>query len=126
VLDSLYKEMNDDFNSPKALAILFDLVTRINSFKDGHTDIQQISPATLIRLQQEISRWVFDILGLRDDEAAEGGTDKLDGVMQLLIDIRQQSRAKKDYSVSDLMRDRLGKLKIVLKDSKEGTTWGNE
>jgi cysteinyl-tRNA synthetase len=46
--------------------------------------------------------------------------------MQLLIDIRQQSRAKKDYSVSDLMRDRLGKLKIVLKDSKEGTTWGNE
>ncbi|MBP7802979.1 MAG: cysteine--tRNA ligase, partial [Saprospiraceae bacterium] len=69
---------------------------------------------------------VFDILGLRDDEAAEGGTDKLDGVMQLLIDIRQQSRAKKDYSVSDLMRDRLGKLKIVLKDSKEGTTWGNE
>ena len=61
-----------------------------------------------------------------NDEAAEGGTDKLDGVMQLLIDIRQQSRAKKDYSVSDLMRDRLGKLKIVLKDSKEGTTWGNE
>jgi cysteinyl-tRNA synthetase len=125
IMDSLYDEMNDDFNSPKVLAVLFDLVTRINSFKDGHTDINQVSVSTLDRLKKEMNDWVFNILGLRDDEVNKG-SDKLDGVMQLIIDIRAQARGKKDFAVSDLVRDRLSKLKIQLKDNKEGTQWTNE
>lgn len=125
IMDSLYTEMNDDFNSPKALAILFDLVTRINSFKDGHTNIEQITPDTLNRLKNEMSNWVFNILGLKDEDIAQG-SDKLDGVMQLIIDLRAQARGKKDFGMSDLIRDRLGKIKIQLKDSKEGTQWTNE
>lgn len=126
VLDSLYTEMNDDFNSPKVLAVLFDLVTRINSFKDGHIDIQQISSNTLDRLKKETTLWVYDILGLRDEEMANGQGGQMDEIMKLLIDLRQQARARKDFALSDQIRDRLGKIKIILKDSKEGTSWTHE
>ncbi|MEO5583402.1 MAG: cysteine--tRNA ligase, partial [Saprospiraceae bacterium] len=80
---------------------------------------------TLTRLKKEMSDWVIQILGLRDDEPGQG-SDKLDGVMQLIIDLRAQARGKKDFAVSDLVRDRLGKLKIQLKDTKDGTQWTNE
>lgn len=125
-LDSLYTEMNDDFNSPKVLAVLFDLVTRINSFKDGHLDIQQISSQTLDRLKKETALWIYDILGLKDEEMSNGQGKQMDEIMKLLIDLRQQARARKDFALSDQIRDRLGKIKIVLKDSKEGTTWTHE
>ncbi len=127
IMTSIYTQMNDDFNSPKALAILFDLVTRINSFKDGHVQIEQISTATLLRLKEEMHRWVFDILGLKDEDGgADQGSSKLDGVMNLIIQLRQQARGKKDFVVSDLIRDQLAGVKIALKDNKEGTTWSHE
>ncbi len=126
IMDSLYTEMNDDFNSPKALAVLFDLVTRVNSFKDGHTDINQLSSETLERLNKEMSHWVFDILGLQDDESSDRVSGKMDGVMQLVLDLRQQARGKKDFALSDQIRDRLTNLKIMVKDGKEGVTWTNE
>ncbi|MEP7269149.1 MAG: cysteine--tRNA ligase [Saprospiraceae bacterium] len=126
IMDSLYTEMNDDFNSPKALAVLFDLVTRVNSFKDGHTDINQLSSETLERLNKEMSHWVFDILGLQDEESNDRVSGKMDGVMQLVLDLRQQARGKKDFALSDQIRDRLTNLKIMVKDGKEGVTWTNE
>lgn len=125
-IDSLYTEMNDDFNSPKAMAILFELVTKINSFKDGHINIHQLEISTLERLQSELKTWVHDIFGLKDEDASESNNSKLDGVMQLLLDLRQQARAKKDFVVSDQIRDRLAAVKILVKDSKEGATWTNE
>ena len=57
--------MNDDFNSPKALAAVFDLVTRINSFKDGHTNVNQLSKIHWAGLQSEIKIWVHEIFGLK-------------------------------------------------------------
>lgn len=125
-IDNLYDEMNDDFNTPKALAILFDLVTKINSFKDGHTNVNQMSEDTLSRLVSEMNKWFIDILGLRDDDTKEGSSDKMDGVMQLVLDLRQQARAKKDFALSDQIRDRLSKVKIVVKDGKEGASWSHE
>ncbi len=127
IIDSIYSEMNDDFNSPKALAAVFDLVTRINSFKDGHTNVNQLSKDTLSRLQSEIKIWVHEIFGLKNEDATTSGEgSKLNGVMQLLIDLRAQARAKKDFSTSDKIRDGLASVKIQLKDSKEGTSWSNE
>ena len=118
--------MNDDFNTPKAMAGLFDLVTKINSFKDGHTNVNQLSTETLSRLISEMNTWFFDILGLRDDDAQDGNADKMDGVMQLVLDLRQQARTKKDFALSDQIRDRLTKVKIVVKDGKEGASWSYE
>lgn len=125
IIDSIYTEMNDDFNSPKALAVLFDLVTRINSFKDNHTNSNQLTQDTLKRLQSEMATWVFSVLGLRDDESNDGSNSKLDGVMQLVLDMRQQARAKKDFATSDQIRDKLAAVKIVVKDSKEGAAWSH-
>lgn len=126
VMDSLYTEMNDDFNTPKALAVLFDLVTRINSFKNAHTDIQQISESSLQKLKIEMDIWVDKVLGLRDEEPDSNGQGTMNQVMELLIDLRQQARLKKDFALSDQIRDRLSKIKVQLKDSKEGSTWSYE
>jgi len=101
-------------------------VTRINSFKNAQVDIEQISADTLQRLKVEMAVWIADILGLRDDDQESNGHGTLDQVMELLIDLRQQARLKKDFALSDQIRDRLSKIKVQLKDSKEGSSWSYE
>ena len=116
--------MNDDFNTPKALAVLFDLVTKINSLKDGHLSIDEIPEATFQQLKQTFHDFIYDIFGLKDElEAGSEGNGLAEGLMQLIIDIRQQARANKDWATSDKIRDALKELEIVLKDGKEGTSW---
>jgi cysteinyl-tRNA synthetase len=114
-----YEAMNDDFNSPMVIAALFDAVRLINAVSDGH---QKINEAELGQLKQLIDDFVFDILGIQSEEA---GTDLklVDGLMQTIINLRQEARAKKDFATSDVIRDSLGKLSIVLKDGKDGTSW---
>ena len=126
LIDLVYAEMNDDFNTPKALARLFELVSRINSLKGGQLSISQVAPATLQRLKDAFQGIIFDVLGLMEDEAVAGsnGGGKLDQVMALLLDIRQQARADKDWTTSDKIRDALQEAGIVVKDGKEGASWG--
>ena len=125
LIDAVYAEMNDDFNTPKALARLFELVSRINSLKGGQLSISEVAPATLQRLKDAFQGIIFDVLGLLDDEAAAGsnGSGKLDQVMSLLLDIRQQARTNKDWATSDQIRDALQEAGIVVKDGKEGASW---
>jgi cysteinyl-tRNA synthetase len=66
--------------------------------------------------------FVIEVLGLKDDIRESAG-DTTEGLMQLIIKMRAEARAKKDFATSDLVRDELAKLNIVLKDSKEGTGW---
>ena len=115
-----YDAMNDDFNSPIAIANLFEAVKITNSVKDGHTNI---NPKELEQLNKLFNDFVFDILGLTDSEAAAGDNGLVDGLMQVIINIRKEARAKKDWATSDLIRDNLAKLNITLKDGKDGTTW---
>lgn len=124
LMQQVKAEMDDDFNTPKALAVLFELVTKINSLKAGHLPLQEVSESTFQQLKQTLSDYIYEVLGLKDEmEAAGNGDGPLDGLMDLLIDIRQQARANKDFDTSDKIRDALKELGIVLKDSKEGTTW---
>ncbi len=125
LMDQVFDEMNDDFNTPRALARLFELVSRINSLKDGHLSLNEVAAATLERLQQVFHDFIFDVFGLLDESQVEGNGDfaALDSVMQLVIDIRQQARANKDWGTSDKIRDALAAANIQLKDSKDGTTW---
>ncbi len=117
-------EMNDDFNTPKALARLFELVSRINGLKDEHLPLKEIEAETLALLKKTFKDYIFDVLGLLDETTAEGGTGEvLDGVMQLIIDLRRQARANKDWASADKIRDTLNELNIMLKDGKEGTEW---
>jgi len=57
-------------------------------------------------------------------EAAGGNTELMDGLMELIIDLRQNARTNKDWTTADKIRDKLNELHVVIKDGKEGTTWG--
>jgi cysteinyl-tRNA synthetase len=110
--------MNDDFNTAKVLANMFELVPVINSLKDKHIAPDTLSAATMQLLQQYFKTYIEDILGLKGDIEKEDG--KLEGVIGLLIEIRKEAKARKDYATSDKIRQQLTQLGILLKDEKDG------
>ncbi|GAO42044.1 cysteine--tRNA ligase [Flavihumibacter petaseus] len=113
--------MNDDFNTAKVLANMFELVPVINSLRDKHYAADAISTATLNTLQAAFKTYLEDILGLQSEQAsADNG--KLDGVLQLLIDIRKEAKGRKDFVTSDKIRNQLQTLGVLLKDEKDGST----
>jgi cysteinyl-tRNA synthetase len=111
--------MNDDFNTAKVLANMFELVPVINSVKDKTGAADTLTAETLALLQQKMKVYVEDILGLQDERGTE--EEKLDGLMQVLIDIRKEARAKRDWVTSDKIRNQLSDLGIALKDEKDGS-----
>ena len=127
-ISSVHEEMDDDFNTPKALARLFEIVSRVNSWKGGQVSMEGLSEATFNELKTTFHTFLFDIFGLQDEVAA-GSDDSfktIDGLMHLIIDMRADVRARKDWSAADKIRDTLKAVGIVLKDGKEGTEWGKE
>lgn len=118
LIQSFYDSMNDDFNSPILIAKLFEAVKYINSVNDKKASITAEDKDLLT---SSLNAFVFDILGLNFKE--EQGNGKLDGVMNLVIDLRQDARANKDFATSDKIRDYLSEVGITIKDSKEGTSW---
>lgn len=110
--------MDDDFNTAKVLASLFELVPVINSLKSGQIAAGELTAATRSLLTGTWKTYVEDILGLRGRQD-EGG-DKLAGVMDLLLELRREVRERKDYATSDRIRDALGKVGITVKDGKSG------
>jgi cysteinyl-tRNA synthetase len=114
--------MDDDFNAPKLIATLHELATHINIYHNDGNKISNISDATYNLLLTTYNSFLFDVLGLQD-EATTGNNDALDKVMQLVIDIRKQSRENKDWTTSDKIRDALKEANINIKDGKDGTTY---
>jgi len=111
------KAMNDDFNSPVLIAELFEAVRIINTVYDGKG---KISAVELDKLKALIQDFVFDILGLKDEES---DNLELNSVLEMVIGLRKEAKENKDYATSDKIRIGLQELGIQLKDSKEGTTW---
>jgi cysteinyl-tRNA synthetase len=116
--------MDDDFSSAKVLANMFELAPVINGIKDGHIAANAISGATLGLLQKQFKIYLEDIFGLIYISAVDD--DALNGVMQLLIDIRKEAKTKKDYVTSDKIRNQLTALGIELKDEKDGRVSWNK
>ncbi|BFG70931.1 cysteine--tRNA ligase [Sediminibacterium sp. KACHI17] len=110
--------MNDDLNTAKVLANMFELSSVINSIKDKHIANTAISGTTLQLLQQQMKIYIEDIFGLTGERRADDG--KLDGVLQLLIDIRKEAKQRKDFVTSDKIRNELAALGVQLKDEKDG------
>lgn len=115
--NKVYDALNDDLNTPVALAHLFEGVRIINSVNAESETITEEDKEILLQLFNEI---VFDVFGLKDDEQSH---QNLDGIMQVILDIRATAKAKKDFVTSDKIRDELLKQGIQIKDSKEGATW---
>jgi cysteinyl-tRNA synthetase len=114
-----YDAMNDDFNTPVLIAQLFDAVKHINAIKDGKATITQTD---LISFKKLIHSFVFDVLGIENADTKQG-SDKLDGVVEMLINMRKEARENKDWALSDKIRDELKELGIQLKDGKDGTSY---
>jgi cysteinyl-tRNA synthetase len=109
--------MNDDFNSPVVIAELFEAARIINTVYDGKG---RINAADLELLKSIMKDFLFDVFGLKDEDASN---EELNSVLDLVIDIRQAAKENKDYATSDKIRIGLQSMGILLKDSKEGTTW---
>lgn len=118
LLDEFDEFINDDFNTAKVLANMFEIVPVINSIKDKHIQASSLSSDTFHLLQSKMKIFAEDILGLKSE--LQGDFAKLDGVLQVLIQLRKQARAKKDYVTSDAIRNQLLQLGIALKDEKDG------
>ena len=124
-ISSVFDELNDDFNTPKALARLFELVPIINSYKNGKEEFQDFTATTMAELKQCFTDVLMNIMGLLDEASSQGSNlySSLDGVMQLVLELRQQARASKDWTTSDKIRDALAKENILVKDGKDGSSW---
>jgi len=119
---SCYDAMNDDFNSPILIAHLFEAAKQINALKEGSVSLNE---ADLVLLKKTMHAFIFDVLGLVDQatESGDKNTEKLAGAVQLLINLRDQARANKDFATSDKIRDELQAVGIQLKDGKDGTSY---
>ncbi len=116
-----YNAMNDDFNTPILIAKLFDAVKFINTAKEQKADI---SKDDLELLRETMHGFIYDVLGLVNmNEVSSDVSDKLSGTVELLINLRAEARANKDFATSDKIRDELLAMGIQLKDSREGTTF---
>ena len=115
-----YDAMNDDFNTPILIAHLFEGVRYINVIKDGK---ETITAEDLATFTTALEAFVFEVLGLENEKITDSSNDKLEGTIQLLIEMRKQARENKNFALSDQIRDQLLALGIQLKDGKEGTTF---
>jgi cysteinyl-tRNA synthetase len=114
-----YTAMNDDFNTPILIAHLFEAVKVINQLKEKKITLNSDD---LEVLKETINVFVFDVLGLTD-ETKKDSSEKIDGVVELLIKLRKEARDNKDWALSDQIRDELILLGIQLKDGREGTSF---
>ena len=123
--EKCYEAMNDDLNSPIVISHLFDAARAINSVKDGKGSI---SAEDLKELQEVFHLFVFDILGMQDTAtAAASGQDNsreaFSKAVELLLSIRQQAKANKDWATSDKIRNELTAIGFTIKDTKDGAEW---
>lgn len=118
ITQKLENALNEDLNTPILIAELFDVVTKINLLASSQLSITE---SDLSNLKKIYNTYVFDILGLRKE--SESSSEKIQGVMQLLIELRQEAKQDKNYALSDTIRKKLSEIGIELKDGKEGTSF---
>jgi cysteinyl-tRNA synthetase len=117
-----YEAINDDLNSPIVIAHLFDASRIINSVKDGK---ETLTDDDIAELKDIFDVFLFDILGMKQSANAAGDNhaSAFAGAVDMLLSIRQQAKANKDWATSDNIRNELSALGFSIKDTKEGTEW---
>ena len=118
---SCYEAMDDDLNTAITLSHLFEGARIINSV---HAGTETISQVDLELLKSFFPEFVFNILGLKEENTA-GGTD-IDALMQMILKVRTEAKMNKDFSTSDKIRDELFAIGFKIKDEKSGTSWMRE
>ena len=116
--EKCYKAMNDDFNTPVLIAHLFEAVKQIQLLAQLQI---QLSETDLTLLTKTLNEFVFDVLGLETKPAAESDSKRVHGLVQLLIQLRNEARQNREFALSDQIRDALSDHGVQLKDTKDGT-----
>ena len=120
IREKCFDALNDDLNTPVAIAHLFDAVKNINLLKEGSLKLKRQDLAELRKFMHQVT---FDILGLKP-EMVNSATNNLEkDLINLIVDLRLEARNKKDFAASDIIRDKLSALGIQINDTKEGTSW---
>jgi len=123
MIDGFYAAMNDDFNTPVLIARLFDAVSYINKVNDGTEKMNENDRQLLDKTMHEL---VQDVLGLKPilPDGLSGETQQtLNATMDIILELRKNARASKDWNTSDLIRDKLKAAGIAVRDTREGTSW---
>ena len=116
----LYEALNDDFNTPIAIAHLFELSKIINQVNDGK---EALSAVDINAVKDLFSVFVFDILGLVNESGENNDNQLVDKLMGTILTLRQDAKQNKDWASADRIRDELGKINIKIKDTKDGAEW---
>ena len=118
--------MNDDFNTPVAIAVLFDFAKAVNTALNSEKGLSESDLNACRRIFESYGHDVLGIIETSDTEAAGekfAGKEMLDDVISILLDLRKQARENKDFALSDLIRNRLAESGLTLKDTRDGTEW---
>ncbi len=117
-----YEALDDDFNTPVVIGVLFDAVRIINQIKDGNATATADDIAELRRV---MDTFLVEILGIKVDAGVAGDADlkPYRDAVDLLLQIRADAKARKDWSTSDLIRDSLSRLGFTIKDTRDGVEW---
>ncbi len=119
--EKVYEALNDDLNSPVAIAVLFDWVRQINLLAEGK---ETITDADLQALKSFFRTILFDVLGLVDEHSAGSKHAELTGkLIEMLLNMRLEAKQRKDFATSDKIRDELAKLGVIVRDRKDGFDW---
>jgi cysteinyl-tRNA synthetase len=111
--------MDDDINTAKVIANLFEILPNINSLKDKHITAEAVSGDTWLFVQSQLHLFIETILGIKVETGANRA--QLNGVVNLLVEIRKEAKAKKDFATSDKIRNQLAEMGIQIKDEKDGS-----
>ncbi|GHT83114.1 cysteine--tRNA ligase [Bacteroidia bacterium] len=120
IVQQCYEAMDDDLNTPIAIAHLFDAVRLINAATDNREALNQGDIEQLQNLHKQL---IANILGLETATASADNSQLLDGAINMLLDVRQQAKAHKDFATSDSIRNQLTQLGVTIKDGKDGSSW---
>lgn len=122
IKEKCYTAMNDDLNSPILIAHLFDGIKVINSIEAG---LETIDTENLELLKEIYNTFLFEILGIQNEVSDGAGANDaiLGDVIDMVLNLRMQAKANKDYATSDLIRNELTKIGVTVKDKKDGFDW---
>lgn len=118
LIQSCYDALNDDMNTPILISKLFEITLYTNSILIGN---QKINEQDLSKLKQAFNLFIFDILGLIDEQ--NSNNEQVNELMNLILDLRKEAKANKNFELSDKIRKGLSDVGIEIKDTREGTEW---
>jgi cysteinyl-tRNA synthetase len=118
--EKYYSSLNDDFNTPILIAHLFDSVKIINAL---NANKETLNKKDLTKFASTFEFFIVDILGLKPITQKNIKDNNIEGVMKILLELRNKAKQNKDFITADMIRDELDKISIQIKDGREGTTW---